>query len=873
MVEAGRFGAITWLRGRSLSYGDGVSFWAFREIVAVAAGIFETDSDEAAERKLATTVDSLLDDQEADWVRGHLAPVLGLRGSRDGDDRRPERFAAWRRFLEARAGVEPIVLVFEDLHWADDGLLDFVASLGEWLSDVPVLVVGTARPELVERRPAWAAAEQVSVLGLEPLSDAETSALIDDLLSGSIVTAADRAALLEHASGNPLYAEQYARMVAERGEAHAVPETVQALIVARLDALPDAEKRVAQDASVTGGVFWSGSVAAAGGDDRWTIDEHLRSLERKVFVRRSREVSVAGEGEWIFAHALVRDAAYAAIPRALRAEKHLRVAGWIESLGRPDDYAELLAHHYLAALDLGSAAGVELAEFSDRALAALRRAGDRALGLHAYAAAAHFHRRALDLTAEDDPERGRTLLELGLSLFLSEAGGEDELLAARDALRDADDRERAAEAEILLAERYRGVGRPELYEKHLAAAEELARGLGPSEIKARVLLTVGGAFVRTGDYEEAITVGREALALVEDLGVDELRARALSQIGWARLELDDEAGFADLEQSLELAMSLGSPEAIRAHSSLAHQLRHRGDFRRGLEHLEEAIRLADRFGDAPFGRFLRGILPHNRYREGRWEEALDAADAYLAEVQNSHFHVWQALGTRGLIRLSRGDERGLDDSATSIAAARRSVDSTVLPAALEVRARSLVLAGRHDEATEAMEEALRILETGIVRPGYDLPHLVVTALELGRDEERVLAIARPSRWKDAAQSYLAGDFVRAADVYAEIGSPTDEAEARLRAGRSLLASGRRAEAEEQLQKALAFYASVGAARYVREAEALLADRFPRRACSRSIASKSALKFPIPKPREPWRSMTSKNSVGRSWTIFVKSWSR
>ena len=226
-----------------------------------------------------------------------------------------------------------------------------------------------------------------------------------------------------------------------------------------------------------------------------------------------------------------------------------------------------------------------------------------------------------------------------------------------------------------------------------------------------------------------------------------------------------------------------------------------------------------------------------------------------------------------MIRLSRGDDGGLEDSFRSVEAARASVDPTAIPAVLEVHARTLVLAGRHDEAARALEEALGLLESGIVRAGFDLPYLTVAATELGQDPERILAVARPSKWKEAAQSYFAGDFVGAAGVYAEIGSVTDEAEARLRAGRSLLASGRRAEAEEQLQRALAFYASAAGRRVSSATRRTCCYRFPRSACSRSIASKSALKFPIPKPREPWRSMTSKKSVGRSWTIFVKSWRR
>ena len=206
---------------------------------------------------------------------------------------------------------------------------------------------------------------------------------------------------------------------------------------------------------------------------------------------------------------------------------------------------------------------------------------------------------------------------------------------------------------------------------------------------------------------------------------------------------------------------------------------------------------------------------------GRWDEALEIIEEYLEEVGSAHYHVWLVLGTRSLIRLSRGDGGGLEDSVRSIEAARSGVDPTGVPAALEVHARTLALAGRHEEAAQALEEALGLLESGIVRAGFDVPFLVVAATEVGEDPERILAVARPSRWKDAAQAYFAGDYRRAADVYEEIGSPTDEAEARLRAGRTLLASGRRAEAEEQLQKALAFYTSVGAARFVREAKDLL----------------------------------------------------
>ncbi|MGI8479506.1 MAG: hypothetical protein ACR2M2_06580 [Gaiellaceae bacterium] len=431
-------------------------------------------------------------------------------------------------------------------------------------------------------------------------------------------------------------------------------------------------------------------------------------------------------------------------------------------------------------------------------------------------------RRALDLSSETDPARGPLLLKLGRSLFRSEGGGEAELLSSLAALRATGDVEGMTEAELFLADLYHTAGKPELYHRHLASATSLASELGATSTKADALVAISADSNRSGDYQQSLAVGREALALIEDLGLDELRVRALNAIGWARLETDDEGGFADLERSIEIASAAGSPMATRGHANIAHHLRHRGHFKRSLEHLEEAMRLADRFGDVPMGRFLRGILAHNRYRQGRWDDALEAAGSYLEEVGESHHTVWHALGTRGLIRLSRGDDGGIEDSDGSIEAARRSVDPTTLPATLEVRARSLLLAGRHDEAAQAMEEALAILETGIVRPGFDLAHLVVMTVELGGDIQRVLAVARPSRWAEAAHHYFAGDFGRAADIYGETGSRTDEAEARLRSGGALLAAGRRSEGEAEMARALAFYNEVGATYFVRRAEGLLA---------------------------------------------------
>src|SRR6266576_2771142 len=299
----------------SLPYGEGVSYWALAEMVKAQAGILETDSEEEVEAKLARAVEQLIQD-DADWVLFHLRPLVGLAS--DLVPSSPdEAFAAWRRFFEALAEQRSIVLVFEDIQWADDGLLDFIEYLVDWVRDVPMLILCTARLELLERRPAWGGGKvNAATVALSPLTAEETATLISALSERPLLPAETQAELLERAGGNPLYAEQYVRMLAEResGEELLLPETVQGIIAARLDALPLEQKRLLQDAAVVGKVFWLGMLEAS--------EQQLHALQQKQFVQRARRSSVEGETEYVFKHLLVRDVAYGQIPRADRAEKH-----------------------------------------------------------------------------------------------------------------------------------------------------------------------------------------------------------------------------------------------------------------------------------------------------------------------------------------------------------------------------------------------------------------------------------------------------------------------------------------------------------------------------------------------------------------------
>ena len=236
-----------------------MSYWALGEMVKAEAGILESDAAPVAEAKLARDGRARVwRARESSGCDTMLHPLVGIADDASGGDRRGEAFAAWRRFVEGLAAERATVLVFEDLHWADDGLLDFVDSLVDWATDLPLLIVATARPELLARRPHWGGGKtNAATLSLAPLSEAETAELVHAVLERSVLPADVQSAVLARAGGNPLYAEEFARMVAERGDFDEgadldLPDSVQGLISARLDSLSRAEKELLQDAAVVG---------------------------------------------------------------------------------------------------------------------------------------------------------------------------------------------------------------------------------------------------------------------------------------------------------------------------------------------------------------------------------------------------------------------------------------------------------------------------------------------------------------------------------------------------------------------------------------------------------------------------------------------
>jgi class 3 adenylate cyclase/tetratricopeptide (TPR) repeat protein len=814
-----------WRQGRSLPYGEGVSLWALSEMVKAQAGVHEADDDAAVDEKLRRSVLEAVGEEDAGWVAGALRPLVGLEGAAEGvRSRRDESFTAWRRFFEGLAERYPLVLVFEDLHWADDTLLDFVEHLVDWSSGVPILVLCTTRPELLERRPGWGGGRPNSItLGLSSLSDADSARLVSLVLETPVLAAEAQQLLLERSGGNPLYAEQFAKLLQEQGtiDEAALPASIQGLIAARLDHLSPEEKSLIQDASVMGKVFWSGGLPA--GDRR---DALLHGLERKEFIRRERRSSVAGQDEYAFRHVLVRDVAYGQIPRADRVAKHVAAAAWIENLGRPQDHAELVAHHYNAALALSS---VPLPEaVLVRARDALIVAGERAFALSSFAAAARYNRAALDLLAPDDPRRARTLYGLGMALFRSRGEGGPELAAAVEALIAAGDPALAAEAECRLTTYWWERGERARWMPHLERAAELVLDLPPSPSKTFVLAARARYLYLSGAVDEADMAARAALAMAESLGLDELRAHALNTTALVTAERGPGDGYALMLESIAIADARNSIESYYGYNNLSVLYENAGRMPEANAAWAESLRVALRFGAAAQVRWARFTGTYWSYVLGDWDGALRETERLLSDptLPPGYYMVSGLIGRRALILLARGDDaQPQADMRESLAIARASGDPQQIIPALAAGASVLLTVGDVSGAQRLADELLALPGANFMPVlGSLVPFQLRALVRLGVAEQFVgrFATHRASHWLQAAGHVVAGDWAAAADIYEAIGARPDAAIAQLEAARALVAAGRRRDADVRLQAATAFFRSVRATRYLAMADELLA---------------------------------------------------
>lgn len=378
------------IRGRSVPYGEMTTYGALASQVKQIAGIFDTDGSEAALKKLRDAVAALVE-EEPHEVSTHVAMLIGV-GHDDGAGDRQALFYSARRLVEALARQHPTVLIFEDIHWADAGMLDLLEVLASRVRDVPLLLLALARPELRELRPTWGGGlPGYTAVPLEHLSEGHAHELAAHLLPAGAASGA----IAKAAEGNPLFIEELSASLAERATTDQLPNTIRAIVTARLDALPPEERVTLLDAAVIGKVFWRGALERMGAG-KLPLADLLDSLEGRDMIRREPVSRLSGDQQFSFKHDLIREVAYATLPRPQRKKRHAQVAEFlVETTGEVPAAASALAQHWLEAGE------------NERAVEQLVVAGDQANRGWAKVEAAEYYQQALRLIPESDPAQRR----------------------------------------------------------------------------------------------------------------------------------------------------------------------------------------------------------------------------------------------------------------------------------------------------------------------------------------------------------------------------------------------------------------------------------------------------------------------------------
>ena len=535
---------VWWHRGRSPSYGEGVTFWALGEMVRRRAGLAEGDDDQTTRTKVAEILARHVPDpEERRWIEPRLLVLLGVEEAPPGG--REELFAAWRTFFERIAATGTVALVFEDLQWSDDGLLDFVEHLLDWSRSHPIFVVTLARPELLDRRPGWGTDRRGAVaMRLDPLTETSMRELLAGIAPGLPEPAVAR--ILARADGIPLYAVETIRMfladgrlsieddgrVRLRGELDEidVPPTLQALVAARLDSLPPADRAILQDASVLGQSFTVPALAAVSGDDPTALTTRLAGLVRRELLVVETDPRAPTRGQHAFIQSLIREVAYATLSKRDRRTRHLAAARYFESLD-DDELAGALATHYVAAYR-AAPEGPEGEAAAAQARIALRASADRAETLGALGQAVDALRAAIEVTPDPAEHPGLLVRIAGLEgLSARYDAAERDLIAAQELAVSLGDRAGALNAIANRAQYLLSVGRIgdglALAESAAPDAEALDEDQAAGPVLAFYYEVRARALFRSEHYADVIPWADRALVLAEPLRLDHVIAMAL----------------------------------------------------------------------------------------------------------------------------------------------------------------------------------------------------------------------------------------------------------------------------------------------------------------------------------------------------------
>jgi len=774
-------------RGRCLPYGEGITYWPVSEILKSVAGIRHDDDSQANSTKLGALLEGL-PTADPDHLRTIATAVSHLSGGATtpqgtyASEELSQAELHWglRRLFELLAQERPTVLLFEDLHWAEPTLLELLRFTLESDAKAPLLLLGSARPEALETgSPLFSSDGNRRALTLDALAAADSEALMRALLPEALPDDA-RETILQKAGGNPLFLEETARMVSEQRAAGTeelsalgVPDSLQALIASRLDQLAGAEKRLAQNASVVGAVFWPGALAHLdGGGD---IGSGLRELARRDLIRAGRTSSVAGEDEFAFKHILIRDVAYGQLPKRRRSVLHARVAAWVDALPRgEDEFVEIVAYHFEQAclLTRGLARPEEPPPVED-AVRALIRAGEKAERREGMREAERFYTRALRLA---EPDRTETIAEL-----------------------------RLRHARVLVA-----LGEVARAREELLDVEQAALASARADLRGAALVALANIDWKQGHVVESHRHVAEAEAVASAIGDKRLLVRVIYESAFTRALFEGSSEAADdVRRGLALAQALDDRELlIDGHMRLGFMLSNAGRLVEAEWELLRCIELAGEVGshrDEARVTYLLGFIKYYLGERVEAERLARQAEEWLERTCDTLFQV-QNYRTLAIFALARGElelaEERLQQS---------------LPLALEL-------------GTWFVLDTYRYLVDVLVRRGNvgDARALLEFAdRDVPAEDQGCLAALRLAQGvvatADGDRAAAAAGFEDAARLFYELNQPVDLGESCVSYCRALESFGDAEGALEQLLRARLLFEQMGASGRVADIDALLAE--------------------------------------------------
>jgi class 3 adenylate cyclase/tetratricopeptide (TPR) repeat protein len=716
---------VWWHRGRCLAYGEGVAYWALAEMVRMRAGIAESEDLDSSLRKLRESIASfLVDEEERRWVEPRLAHLLGLEERSVSDQ--SDLFSAWRLFFERMAEQDPVAMVFEDLQWADSALLDFIEYLLEWSKDLPLFILTLARPELGDRRPTWGASRRnFTSLYMEPLSPDAMDALIRGLVPG--LPDELRTRILDRAEGVPLYAVETVRMLLDRGlieklgseyrltgevEDLEVPETLHALIAARLDGLTAEERWVLQDAAVMGKTFSKAGLAAV--TNASDLDVLLASLVRKEVLQVQADPRSPERGQYGFLQDLVKRVASETLSKKERKARHLAVARYLENDSGYEDeeIVEVVAAHYLQAYEAAPDAE-DAAAIKEKAREKLVRAGEHAASLAAHEQAQRYFDEAAEL-AEDVPRQAELLERAGMAARIS---GDSDTASARyekaiELFESVGANHPAARVSARLGEVMWQRGRLGEAVDLMEQSFQVLSGEQPDEDFAFLASDLGRMEFFAGRVDSAMERVEAAIDIAESLWLPEVLSHSLNTLALILYAAKGRRrqGFALLRYALEIALENDQTQAaLRAYFNLADLAAQSDRYQLSRDYVNQGLALSRRVGSREREWQFLG-QSYSFFLLGDWDTAIDMAHAIPKEkVPEARLAASVFLLFLPEIYLHRGSIEEARNAFAVYPDVDESADTQELSNHAAGRAVLHLAAGEPEQAVEATRESVSYL--------------------------------------------------------------------------------------------------------------------------------------------------------------------